>query len=318
MDDDAVEPEEFQIQEAEFWKRMGKCQNKSIRLERAKASPKATKFFKRPPDASQGFDRLWVSAIDYVCFKSMVGMFRNYGIEFADNFGDFIDGCPEDGLYSIEDMASYKARKVYEATGLPCIASRTSFEIEPIPPDAVANVPGKAAASAGISNPKVLSGYKINDIGMHADYLCDALRPMSEPDRVTRFTSCICFYDGEIEILEHGICEVDLHFADSRRTHIPMSHAINNMAETLKYTFVSSLFLFDETNHHTCSHAFSMTKQRDWSIKKFCDNVWRMHLVALLVRRASNYEIESLKMVKCCQIASLMFPSSWILKWMSI
>ena len=179
LDDNPVDPEEIQKQEAEFWKRMEKCQTKSIRLARAKASPKAEAFFTRPPDESQGFDRLWVTAIDNVCFKSMVGMFRNYGVEFADNFGDFIDGRPEDGLYSIEDMAAYKARLVYEATGLPCIASRTSFEIEPIPPEAVANVPGKAAASFRRGNDEFhssLRGHGQQSAGRryHGDLWCAA------------------------------------------------------------------------------------------------------------------------------------------------
>jgi hypothetical protein len=48
-------------------------------------------------------------------------------------------GCPEDGLVSVEDMSAFQARKVYEATGLSCIASRTSFEIEPVPPSFSSN-----------------------------------------------------------------------------------------------------------------------------------------------------------------------------------
>merc|ERR1712232_536248 len=77
---------------------------------------------------------MWVSAIDNVCFKNLVGLFRNYGVQFADNFGDWQDGCLEDSsVATVEDIASYKARHVYNITGLPCIASRTSFEIEPIP-----------------------------------------------------------------------------------------------------------------------------------------------------------------------------------------
>jgi xanthine phosphoribosyltransferase len=234
--------EELQRTEAEFWKRLQSCRIQSRRLERAKASPKAKDYFQRPVDEREGYDTMWISAIDNVCFKSLVGNIRNYGIQFADNFGDFEDGCAQDGLFSIEDVASYKARKVYELTGLPCIASRTSFEIEPIPPQAISSLqtsPGatKSAAATGISNPRVLSGYRINDIAMHVDYLCEALRPMSEPTRVTRFISCLCFYDGEMELFEYGVCEVDLHFADSTKTFVPMAQAINNMIETLQLSF---------------------------------------------------------------------------------
>lgn len=237
--DEPVYPEERQQHEAEFWERMKDCRIRSRRLERAKQSEKARAFFSREPEEKKGFDRLWVSAIDSACYKNLMGSYLNYGVEFADNFGDFQDGRAEDGLYTIEDVAAYKARKVYETTGLPCIASRTSFEIEPIPPAAIANIPGKTAAATGVGNPRVLSGYRINDIGMHADYICDALRPMSEPDRVTRFATCLCFYDGELEIFEYAVCDIDLHFANSLRTFIPISQAINNMVETLKLTFVS-------------------------------------------------------------------------------
>jgi inosine/xanthosine triphosphate pyrophosphatase family protein len=249
--DEPVDPEEMKRHEAEFWERMKDCRVSSGRLERAKRSEKAKAFFSREPNEEDGFDRLWVAAIDSACFKSLIGIHRDYGVEFADNFGDFQDGRPEDGLYTIEDMAAYKARKVYEATGLPCIAARTSFEIEPIPPASAASVPGKTAASVGNGNPRVLSGYRINDIGMHPDYICDALRPMSEPDRVTRFTSCLCFYDGEIEIFEYAVCDVDLFFANSVRTFIPMAQAINNMAETLKLTFVSSGSISLASFHHS-------------------------------------------------------------------
>ena len=237
--------DELAQEEAKFSERMKNCQISSRRLQKATRSQKAKSFFQRPPNPREGYDRLWVAAIDNACFKSLVGNSRNYGIEFADNFGDFFDGVEEDGLYTIEDVAAYKARKVYEVTGLPCIASRTSFEVEPIPPESFTtsvvsnnNNNGKASGPAtGISNPKVLSGYKFNDIGNHVDYVVDALQPLSEPNRVTRFTSCLCYYDGEMEIFEYGVCDVDMFFCHSGRTFIPMAQAIHNMIETLKLTF---------------------------------------------------------------------------------
>lgn len=248
MDDTPLDPDEVAQEETEFWERMSRCAISSRRLQKLKLSDSeaAKQFFARPPNQFQGYDRMWVSAIDNACFKSLKGNFRNYGVEFADNFGDWVDGQidVDSKEYSIEDLASYKARLVYEATGgLPTIASRSSFEIEPIPPEPSPN----AAAGGGTgaankapfvsNNPKVLSGYKVNDIAMHADYICDAMRPVSEPTRVTRYTSCLCYYDGEIEIFEYGVCDVDLHFSNSFRTFIPMAAAINNMVETCQYSF---------------------------------------------------------------------------------
>ena len=69
------------------------------------------------------------------------------------------------------------------------------------------------------------------------DYICDALRPLSEPSRVTRFKTCLCYYDGEMEVFDYGVCDVDLHFANSLRTFVPVSQAINEMLQTLQLTF---------------------------------------------------------------------------------
>eukprot|EP00523_Entomoneis_sp_CCMP467_P001452 CAMPEP_0168743658 /NCGR_PEP_ID=MMETSP0724-20121128/13691_1 /TAXON_ID=265536 /ORGANISM="Amphiprora sp., Strain CCMP467" /LENGTH=796 /DNA_ID=CAMNT_0008791297 /DNA_START=216 /DNA_END=2606 /DNA_ORIENTATION=+ len=238
--DSEEDEEELQRLEQETLDRLAKIQLRSPRLDRAAKSPNAKAFFDREPDTLEGYDRMWVSAIDNVCFKNLVGLFRNYGVQFADNFGDWQDGCLEDSsVATIEDIASYKAREVYNITGLPCIASRTSFEIEPIPTlntgGSSNNNMGRAAMAN--SNPRVASGYKFNDVGMHVDYICDALRPLSEPTRVTRFKTCLCYYDGEMELFDYGICDVDLHFSNSLRTFIPMSQAINEMMQKLTLTF---------------------------------------------------------------------------------
>lgn len=230
------EDEDAKREEAAFLKRTSKLTIKSKRLERARTSAKAKAFFSREPDAVEGYDRLWVAAIDNACYNNLVGTFRNYGIEFADNFGDWQDGSIEDGFFSIEDIASAKARKAYEVTGLPCIASRTSFEIEPIP---VNLHTGQQVPSAQRSthSPRVISGYRFNDIGMHVDYICDALRPLSEASRLTQFRTCLCYYDGEMEVFDYGILDVDLVFANSLRTFIPVAQSITEMIKTLELTF---------------------------------------------------------------------------------
>jgi xanthine phosphoribosyltransferase len=230
--------------EAALADRMKNCQTRSIRLEKARRSPNAKAFFQRKANAREGFEHRWVTAVDNVFSMPFKGNLREYGVEFADNFGDFVDQSAYDGLFSVEDMAAWKARQVYEVTGLPVIASRTGFEVEPVPlasltnfKDSLSGPVNRVAASNRISNPKVLTGYKINDIGGHVDYLTEALRPLSEPTRKTRFTTCLCFYDGEMEILEYAVCDVDLHFCNSRRTFIPLAQAMNQMVQTLKFTF---------------------------------------------------------------------------------
>jgi len=118
-------------EEAKHLQKLSEILLNSQRLENAMDNPKAKAFFSRDPNEVEGYDRLWVSAIDNVCMKNLAGAFRNYGIEFACNFGDWENGCTDDAKQSIEDIASFKARKVFEVTGLPCVASRTSFEVEP-------------------------------------------------------------------------------------------------------------------------------------------------------------------------------------------
>lgn len=175
---------------------------------------------------------MWVSAIDNVCVQNLVGSFRNYGVELACNFGDWENGCDDDALQSIEDIASYKARKVYEITGLPCIASRTSFEVEP------AKVQDRSTPmNRGFQNTRITSGYRFNDVSDHVDYVIEALKPYSEPTRITRFRSCFCFYDGDMEIFDYGELDCDIHFSNSMRTYIPMSTGIDGLGKTLKLAY---------------------------------------------------------------------------------
>ena len=224
---------------------MKDVKTRSNRLEKAKRSPTAKKYFHRGPNKKEGYEHLWVAAVDNVSYQPLIGNLRDYGVEFADNFGDFEDHSANDGLHTIEDMASWKARQVYAATGLPTIASRSSFEIEPVLPSSLNNFKdtvstsstSQAAAASRLSDPRVVSGYRINDIANHVDYLATALKPLSEPDRVTRFTSCFCYYDGEIEIFEHGVLDCDLYFCNSMRTCIPLSQATNHIIKTLQMTF---------------------------------------------------------------------------------
>ena len=222
--------------EEDFQKRIAELSIRSNRLIKAQNNPKAMAYFSAlEPNALEGYDTMWVSAIDNACFNNLQGVFRNYGIQFADNFGDWQDGRVEDGIeYSLEDIASYKARQVYKATGLPCIASRTSFEIEPVPTRTNTRTGGRPGVN---ENPRVLSGYRFNDIGVHVDYISEALRFFSEPTRVTRFRSCLCYFDGEVEIFDYGTADVDLHFANSMRTFIPMAQAIQEMMQKLQLTF---------------------------------------------------------------------------------
>ena len=226
-DDDHPEEaaEDAAREEEEYVKSLSSIGLISPRLENAAVNPKAEVFFRRKPAELQGYDTMWVSAIDQPCIQNLHGIFMDYGIQFADNFADWELGSEEDGLRSIEDIASFKARRVYEVTGLPCISSRTSFEIEPIRPEDMEKVNEEAMAAMAASgkvtknmkppskSPRVVTGYRFNDIGEHVDHVVQALMPFSEPTRVTRFRSCVCYYDGEMEIFEYGELDCDSKYS---------------------------------------------------------------------------------------------------------
>ena len=250
LDYDEDHPEEAdaeaRAEEEEYAKSLASISVTSARLENAAVNPRAEAYFKRPPDERQGYDVMWASAVDTPCVKNLYGIFSNYGVQFADNFDDWDEGSGEehgsgDGFRSIEDIASYKARRVYEVTGLPCVASRTSFEVEPIRPEDMDKGTELVVATAGgkktkqvQKSPRVITGYRFNNIGEHVDRIVQALLPFSEPTRVTRFRSCVCYYDGELELFEYGELDCDLYFAGSMRTFLPMSSAINSMLKSLE------------------------------------------------------------------------------------
>ena len=73
--------------EKKFADRMKNVKAKSNRLEKARRSLSAKTFFERPPKIKEGYDRLWVAAVDNVSYQPLIGNLRDYGIEFADNFG---------------------------------------------------------------------------------------------------------------------------------------------------------------------------------------------------------------------------------------
>ena len=180
-DDDHPEEAEQEAEEdeAEYVKSLSSIGMHSPRLDNAAVNPKAEAYFRREPDQLQGFDTMWASSIDTPCTENLFGIFSNYGVQFADNFDDWQED-DDDQFRSIEDIASYKARKVYQVTGLPCIASRTSFEIEPIRPEDMDKPAGgtadkpatakKMKQNQSAKSPRVVSGYRFNVSVL--DYAC--------------------------------------------------------------------------------------------------------------------------------------------------
>jgi xanthine phosphoribosyltransferase len=249
--------------EKDWLNRMKECTIHSKRLEKARNNEKAEAFFRRQPDAVEGYDRMWVAAVDSACYQNLAGVFRNYGVQFADNFADFMQYSDADNLLSIEDVASFKARKVFEITGLPVITAQTSFEVEPIPPP----IPGGVVPRT--QNPLVSSGYRFNNIGIHVDHMIEALKPVSDPKRVCRYRSCLCFYDGEMEFYEFSCLDCDIHWATSLRTYITMNQGINQICKTLQLTFGLEYLKWLKTSQTEATSRFgnAVTQLRDRVLK---------------------------------------------------
>ena len=75
------------------------------------------------------YERVLVSAVSTSIERSLESNLQNFGIDCKINFADF-EPDVSDTHWSPEQIAAFKARAVYEATGLPCIAESTSFEVE--------------------------------------------------------------------------------------------------------------------------------------------------------------------------------------------
>ena len=65
-----------QKQESQHLEKLAEIKLISKRLEKARDNEKAKAYFERPPDEIEGYDRMWVSAIDNACTKNLIGSFR--------------------------------------------------------------------------------------------------------------------------------------------------------------------------------------------------------------------------------------------------
>jgi len=237
LSDDDNEAEQEQMDEEEMLNRMSLITIRSGSFQSLKANQKAIEALKsRKPDYTEGMEELWIGAIDSPSAHNLKGSLRLYGVELADNFGDWEYGSLDDQFQTIEDLASYKAREIYKLTGLPCISSQSMWDVEP----AKSSQPGPGQAKAafsGFMTPRTTSGYRFNDIDDRIDIVTEALIPVSDPARKTRFRSCVCYYDGKMETYTYGEVEVDILFCKSLKCFISLSSAITDMVNILKTTF---------------------------------------------------------------------------------
>ena len=90
LDPNAADTDDDERQHRLFLERLEQLRISSPKLERARNNPLAKAYFmEKQPNPMDYCDRMWVAAIDPACLGNLAGVFRNYGIELADNFGDW-------------------------------------------------------------------------------------------------------------------------------------------------------------------------------------------------------------------------------------
>ncbi|CAM9827165.1 unnamed protein product [Discosporangium mesarthrocarpum] len=129
--------------------------------------------------------------------------------------------APAAGDRTLEEMAAFKARQVFEATGLPTVSEATGFEVE--------------AVDGGVGRRN--ARYRFNRLGDHVDKLVQFLSPVSDPDRVCTFRTVCCYFEGTKEIFTSFDVEVSMSYVDSVKAFITASAAILEMVEELQKMF---------------------------------------------------------------------------------
>ncbi|GJQ08895.1 hypothetical protein GpartN1_g686.t1 [Galdieria partita] len=156
----------------------------------------------------------WVAAVDSKKFKEIQNLYGNFGIFFLENFPDFAENKLFEGILTPKEKAIFKARKLYSSIGVPAVADSLLFIIEP-----------------GSSHSQ---GYQFEQLDSNVDRLLETLRTTSKPNRITTFYSYVAYFDGERELVEEGICEVDIFFAHSSQASIAVSTAFDNLMLRLR------------------------------------------------------------------------------------
>eukprot|EP00639_Heterosigma_akashiwo_P007639 CAMPEP_0194594330 /NCGR_PEP_ID=MMETSP0292-20121207/24160_1 /TAXON_ID=39354 /ORGANISM="Heterosigma akashiwo, Strain CCMP2393" /LENGTH=783 /DNA_ID=CAMNT_0039453701 /DNA_START=63 /DNA_END=2414 /DNA_ORIENTATION=- len=178
-------------------------------LERLNTTPRET------------FSWSYSAAVSDEVFKMLDGSMGNWGVDFKINVGDW-QHAPRDARRTLEDVALFKARVMYEATGLPCISEATGFEV---------------AATPDGSGARQNARYRFNRLGAHCDKLVNILGPTSDPDRTTNYKTVICYYDGELQLFEDGLCECAIVYASNDKGLISASLALTSMIQVLSEAF---------------------------------------------------------------------------------
>lgn len=174
-------------------------------------------------EGSEEWGDAWILAVEPHKAQELKKQYSRVGILMEHNFSDFAmvpAAAADDKLCSLEEVSRAKARLLYKATGMPAIAETHDLCID--------------APESGSKIHKTLQqAYYTRRVAEEADLMIDRVRPISDENRVTRFSSCVSYFDGEMEITTYGCAEVAIIFSAARYTTIATAVAFDDLYKAL-------------------------------------------------------------------------------------
>ena len=165
----------------------------------------------------------WALALTEGKAQELKNQYSRVGILIELNFSDFepLSGCETAfNNATTEEIADAKAKAVYEATGLPAISEVHDMSID-------------APESGSRINKTLQQGYYTRKVALEADIIINRVRPISEENRMTRFTSVVSYFDGEIEVRTSRVVNVAIVYSGSHYVTIATAAALDDMYKEL-------------------------------------------------------------------------------------
>lgn len=189
-----------------------------------------------PVGEQQEFADAWAAAVGPRKYAELKNAYARLGVLIHVNFEDF--AAPDASAFAraadstLSTLAAAKARAVYTATGLPGISEASDFAIEP------PSLDGRVTKSRQ-------TGYYTRAIDGEADDMIAKVQPISDVNRMTRFRSAVAYYDGEAEIITHGVAAVAIEYASAKNASIAQSAAFDELYRRLMRRFRLELSSFE-------------------------------------------------------------------------
>lgn len=189
-----------------------------------------------PVGEQQEFADAWAAAVGPRKYAELKNAYARLGVLIHVNFEDF--AAPDASAFAraadstLSTLAAAKARAVYMATGLPGISEASDFAIEP------PSLDGRVTKSRQ-------TGYYTRAIDGEADDMIAKVQPISDVNRMTRFRSAVAYYDGEAEIITHGVAAVAIEYASAKNASIAQSAAFDELYRRLMRRFRLELSSFE-------------------------------------------------------------------------